>query len=245
MKRIEKLYNKYFNNVIDKVALGIVLTYGISVILLGIMLVTGNDTFFRAVVNRFAESIKVYVIWFLGIIPTIRYYQIIFKESILEDIAPKNYKKRFLEMYKVYIGMFLMAMTILFIHALLLPIINSKSDNIGVTILLFVKSNISGVSMIASSVLLGIYAIVFSVFMNVNKSKSVLKVVIVMGIYILYGKVYGLLPDLFNTEIGNGYMLNYIYKYLVSIIVNLSLSVIFMRYILNNINKIDVKKINI
>lgn len=242
MEKLERLYHKHFNSIIEKIALGFILIYGASVICLSILILIGDNTILKTAVNRVAESVKFYIPIGIGFIPVIRYSEIIKRKSILEEITSKSYKDRFAEVVKLWQVLLVSSIGILIIHKLVLPIISNGSSEIFTSIIVALKNDFMLDGYIISySILLGSTIIGSSVFRDCSKVNIFLKIIFMLVCVYMYSKVIEFIPNLFVNENEMYYKINYIYKYAIQIIINIGLTILMGRFIFNNINKVKFR----
>ena len=245
MKKIESLFNRHFNNVADKVTLGAILIYGILVILLSVLVIFGNDIMLKSIVNSVLGNVSFYIPWIIGIMPVIRYSQIVLEKNVLEGITAKSYKEKFLEMLKIYTAMFLLFLCIAIIHKVLIQIIDNGYEN-SRDIIFFAESYLA---MVSFSIGLGMYTICGGIMKNLGKFNITTGILITGIIFYMNSNIFSLIDVFVGQKMINTYLMTGLmsgkYGYLVKIIFNIIFNFIFVKFILKNINKIDTRKLGI
>lgn len=235
MNGIERLYNKYFINRLDKIILETILFYGGCIILLSLLFLIGNNTILNSIVNRVTESIPFYIPVLIGMFPLVRYYRIILGRDVLDEITPKSYSCRILDVIKLYIFFTIGFIVLLIIHRVLLPVIIMVSNDavVGLTDIIS-YAFISGTLGVSSLMLLGLSGIGLEVFKGSGKSN--LFIMCICGY--LYVRMSSWLTGVFLSESDTSYILISTVK----IIANITLSVAVGKFIFNNIDKVKLGK---
>lgn len=231
MREIERIYNKYLIDILDKIILGVIIIYGI---LLVMIMIIGNGTFEKTIVNRILDNLGGIISWTIGLIPVIRYYRIIITDNVLENITPKNYNDRLLEVIKLYGGMIFVFLCLLTMHKLIFPIFSGNFNNASDIIYSYQRD----LSTISFFVMGGLFCIMSSVKRNQQKVNSVIIVVIAIFVFNIQDDINKLITTSLGFDLHSG-----VYSLTASIGINVCLSFIFIFIILKNINKFDTRKI--
>lgn len=236
MNSMERLYNKYFNNRVDKLTLSSILAYGGCIILLSLLLLTGSDGILKSIVNSITESISSYVLVLIGMIPVVRYYQIILGRDVLEEITAKSYSNRILDVVKLYIFFAIGFIVLLIIHRVLLPVIIMVSNDdvvVGITDIIS-YTFISEILSVSFLILLGSSLIGLEVFKGSGKSN--LFIMCIFGY--IYVRLGSWLTEVFLSKSDTSYILISTVK----IIANITLTIVIGKFIINNIGKVKLGK---
>ncbi|MGL5353849.1 MAG: hypothetical protein ACRDA5_11085 [Clostridium sp.] len=242
MRVIEKIYNKYFNNTVDKVTLAVISVYGILVMLLSFLMIIEDESIVKSIVKTISGNVGFYMPWVIIIMPVVRFSQIINEKNVLEGITAKSYKEKFIEMIKIYAVMYLVYVFVAIIHKILLPIVNNDFKT--TEDMKFVFGNY--LYTMCFSIGMAMYCISGSIVRNLGGVKLTLGILITGIAFYMNSAMFNLINILTRGKgvklyLGTNSISNTI-SYFGVIIVYIIFIFVFMKFILKNINKIDPKK---